>query len=187
MTLRRRHPLLPCLLCKDFLTESNCEGNNEDGQTYCNTTSYQHHLLDGGGETTNKTAKCQIMNQWMWEKMNEKQREKEKGKERNLHSLSELLSSVILDLNQEVAELLHCGPLWTTLFMNCALVVLSSTIFVCCAPSYPFINTTYNVPNIKHYLSFRSVTYCESSQTSSSSTGLRPQWVQVWPHPLTLW
>lgn len=119
MTLRRRHHLLPCLLCRDFLTESNCEGNNEDGQTYCNTTSYQHHLLDGGGETTNKTAKCQIMNQWMWEKMNEKQREKEKGKERNLHSLSELLSSVILDLNQEVAELLHCGPLNNPLYELC--------------------------------------------------------------------
>lgn len=30
------------------LTEPNCEGNNEDGQTNGNTTSYQRHLLDGG-------------------------------------------------------------------------------------------------------------------------------------------
>lgn len=48
MGLRKRNHLLFCLLCRDFLTETNCQGNNEDSQTCCNTTSYQDDLLDGG-------------------------------------------------------------------------------------------------------------------------------------------
>lgn len=56
MALRRRHHLPSCLLCRDFLTESNCEGNNEDGQTCCNTTSYQDHLLDEGKWKTRRQS-----------------------------------------------------------------------------------------------------------------------------------
>lgn len=40
MSLMRMLHLLPHLLCKDFLTESNYEGNNEDDETRCNTSSY---------------------------------------------------------------------------------------------------------------------------------------------------
>lgn len=82
MTLRKASP--PALSALwgflRVLTESNCEGNNEDGHTYCNTTSYQDHLLDWGMGGETRKAKCQIMILWMWRMGNRGRRKDRKRK-----------------------------------------------------------------------------------------------------------
>lgn len=63
------------------LTESNHKGNNEDGQTYCNTTSYQDHLLDGGNGKGNRES--EVSDNDSVDVIENEQRQKERKNERN--------------------------------------------------------------------------------------------------------